>query len=378
MRFTTVLSFLLAILLAGAAVLGAQQWLASERAQIAQEIEAQKVAAAQAVEIDVAPKPTVIIATRSISFGERITEAKVRQIEWGGDIVPEGSFESIAELIIGEDDVTARFAKVSIIAGEPILRGKVTSPGQRAKMSTVLAPGKKAVSIRVNDVSGVAGFVLPGDRVDVFLTRETVEQSFTDMLLQGVRVLAIDQIADDRKDKPSVVRTVTFEVDTQDAAKLIQGGTVGILSMALRNSGSDDVLAGGMRVTTSDLGSEVQAREAAVAVAASDTAPPAPTELTTSIEETLAQISNDLPRDYEFGDRFSDKPSSVEKNKVARQAAPGVIDLPQVIEGPRNAMVGVIRNGRRDVYEVLEVEQPGAQSDESDAAAAIAESGQSN
>ena len=79
----------------------------------------------------------------------------------------------------------------------------------------------KAVSIRVNDVLGVAGFVLPGDRVDIMLTRsDKAVGTYTDVLLQGVKVLAIDQTADDRADKPSVARTVTFEVSTQEAQKL--------------------------------------------------------------------------------------------------------------------------------------------------------------
>ncbi|MFC6639822.1 Flp pilus assembly protein CpaB [Sulfitobacter sediminilitoris] len=75
----------------------------------------------------------------------------------------------------------------------------------------------------MNDVLGVAGFVLPGDRVDVLLTRD----EFVDVLLQGLKVLAIDQIADELKDNPSVVRTVTFEVNTEEAQKLVLGEMLG-------------------------------------------------------------------------------------------------------------------------------------------------------
>ncbi|MGO7388837.1 Flp pilus assembly protein CpaB, partial [Rhizobium ruizarguesonis] len=90
---------------------------------------------------------------------------------------------------------------------------------------------------------GVAGFVRPSDRVDVLLTRVVREpagndQTFVDVLLQGVKVLAVDQTADERKDEPSVVKTVTFEVTTDEAQRLTLGSSIGTLSLALRNIAS--------------------------------------------------------------------------------------------------------------------------------------------
>src|SRR3712207_1102010 len=104
---------------------------------------------------------------------------------------------------------------------EPLLKAKVTGPGQRASLAAVIDPGMKAMTVRVNDVNGVAGFVLPGERVDILLTR-TMEknESWTDVLLQNVKVLAADQSADDRADKPSVAKAVTLEVSTAQAQKL--------------------------------------------------------------------------------------------------------------------------------------------------------------
>jgi pilus assembly protein CpaB len=103
----------------------------------------------------------------------------------------------------------------------------------------------KAISIRVNDVLGVAGFILPGDRVDVMLTRRSTNSArnevFTDVLLQGVKVLAVAQNADDRTNEPSIVKTVTFEVSTVEAQKLTLAATIGTLSLALRNIASADV-----------------------------------------------------------------------------------------------------------------------------------------
>ena len=110
-----------------------------------------------------------------------------------------------------------------------MLAGKVTGAGQRATLSAVLRDGLKAFTVRVNDVDGVAGFVLPGDRVDVALTRQVDKNSATtDVVLQNARVLAVDQIADERTDKPSVVKAVTLEVNAVGAQKLSLAASVGI------------------------------------------------------------------------------------------------------------------------------------------------------
>ena len=127
----------------------------------------------------------------------------------------------------------------AIEANEPILSSKITGPGQRATLSAMIADGMRAVTIRVNDVEGVAGFVLPGDRVDVALTRQGDKSASTstDVVLQNVKVLAIDQIADERADKPSIARAVTLEVDTNSAQKLALASPVGTLSLMLRKAG---------------------------------------------------------------------------------------------------------------------------------------------
>ena len=89
----------------------------------------------------------------------------------------------------------------AIEPNEPVLSLKITSPGQRATLSALLKPGMKAVTIRVNDVEGVGSFVLPGDRVDVMLTRQIDKGSATtEVVLKNTRVLAVDQTAAQRKD----------------------------------------------------------------------------------------------------------------------------------------------------------------------------------
>jgi pilus assembly protein CpaB len=140
----------------------------------------------------------------------------------------------------------------AIEANEPVLSSKITGPGQRATLSAVIADGMRAVTIRVNDVDGVAGFVLPGDRVDVALTRQADKNNTNDVVLQNIKVLAIDQVADERTDKPSIARAVTLEVNATDAQKIALAATVGNLSLMLRRAGEAKA-AETRRVTLGDL-----------------------------------------------------------------------------------------------------------------------------
>ena len=341
MRFSTLLSFVLALILAGIAVYGAQTWLAQERQQLADSIN-QQVQEEQAVE----DTQTIVVAAEPIGFGERMVPSKVREIAWASPVLPEGSYAKIEDLILGDSEDVARFALTSMSAGEPILVSKVTEPGQRAKMSTALTPGMKAISIRVNDIAGVAGFVLPGDRVDVMLTRGGRGNSaFVDILLQGVKVLAIDQIADDRKDQPSVVRSVTFEVDTIQSQKLVLGATVGSLSLALRNVASTDVQ-DFERVTIGDLTD----LDAAQDVIEANLAESQTEETKTAEEDRLVNLETLLKN---LSDGLSERIEGVEQ-KI--DSEPVIIEKEVVVQAPiirpTNSTVGVIRNGQRNEYKV--------------------------
>jgi pilus assembly protein CpaB len=121
---------------------------------------------------------------------------------------------------------------------EPVLALKVTGPGQRATLSALVGDGMKAVTVRVTDVEGVGGFVLPGDRVDVVMTRQVDKgNATTEVVLQNARVLAVDQSADTRSAKPAVAKAVTLEVDTVGAQKVWLAASVGTLSLLLRKAG---------------------------------------------------------------------------------------------------------------------------------------------
>lgn len=208
---------------------------------------------------------TVVIATKPLRYGNRLAERQLREIEWPAKAIPEGAFRKINDVVNGKD---RRVVLSSIEENEPVLEWKITGPGQRASLSALISDGMKAATIRVNDVLGVAGFVLPGERVDVLLTRtQAVEvgddkavqkNAFTDILLQNVRVLAVDQLADDRTENPAPAKAVTIEVDTRQAQKLALASTVGQLSLALRSAGSTAASAA-RRIALGDLSSAASA-----------------------------------------------------------------------------------------------------------------------
>jgi pilus assembly protein CpaB len=195
-----------------------------------------------------APTRTVVVAAAPLRFGEPLVQRKLREVAWPDEAVPAGTFASISEaLASGKRTVLA-----SIEPNEPVLKAKVTGPGQKATLSALIQQGMKAVTIRVNDVDGVAGFVLPGDHVDVLMTRQSDKtNSSTEVVLQMVKVLAVDQSADAAADKPAVARAVTLEVDTVSAQKLSLAGSIGALSLALRKAGESEI-EGTRQVTPGD------------------------------------------------------------------------------------------------------------------------------
>jgi pilus assembly protein CpaB len=176
---------------------------------------------------------TIVVASKPLRFGAELSASALREVAWPEEALPVGSFATISDALSGG----RRLVLTAIETNEPVLRTKITGPGQRATLSALIRDGMKAVTIRVNDVEGVAGFVLPGDRVDVSLTRQAEKSATTDVVLQNVRVLAVDQSADERSEKPAVVKAVTLEVDTPSAQKLSLAASVGTLSLMLRKAG---------------------------------------------------------------------------------------------------------------------------------------------
>lgn len=245
MRGNTIIMVVLAAVFGVLAMVLANMWLVNQRGSVAAAPEA--------------PQDSIVVASVALRFGDTLTTDNLREISWPSGALPTGAFKTRAEALAGDGQ---RQVLVPIGINEPVLTSKITGPGQRATLSAVLTDGMKAVSIRVNDVLGVAGFVLPGDRVDILLSRnirsaQGGDEAFVDVLLQSVKVLAIDQVADESKENPTVVKAVTLEVSTKDAQKLTLAAGIGQLSLALREVASDEGEATG-RVTTADLVASAQ------------------------------------------------------------------------------------------------------------------------
>lgn len=171
----------------------------------------------------------VVVAAREIPFGARIEQGHLRTVSWPGKDAPEGAFEAI-------EDVVGKVANQRIVASEAVVRQRVGDASAGGSLAGLIDPSKRAVTVRVNDVIGVAGFLLPGNHVDVLATRMLDNRrASTRTLLENLKVLAVDQTAQPDKEKPTVVRAVTVEVDPRQAEQLVQATEEGTVQLALRN-----------------------------------------------------------------------------------------------------------------------------------------------
>jgi pilus assembly protein CpaB len=240
LRKNTIVMVGIAVVFGLLAVFVAQGWL-NYQAELSRRVVAPK-------EKPVATR-TIVIAAGPLRFGTHVNADNLREVVWPDAALPAGTFGSIAEVMSGGK----RIVLASIEKNEPILRSKITGPGQKATLSAVIQDGMRAVTIRVNDVEGVGGFVLPGDHVDVLLTRQQERTNGTnDVVIQNARVLAVDQLADDAADRPTVVKAVTVEVDTIGAQKIALASSLGNLSLMLRRAG-EQVTDATRRISTADL-----------------------------------------------------------------------------------------------------------------------------
>jgi pilus assembly protein CpaB len=199
------------------------------------------------------PVSSIVVAARALEYGTTLTDDNVSEAPWESAIVPEGAFKSKADLLRDGQ----RAALSSMNRNEPVLSSRITGPNQPASLAALTEPGMRAVSVRVDEARGVAGFVRMGNRVDVILTRSDSKNepsgSYADVLLQDVKVLATGQIANERQEHPTVVQTVTVEVSTEQAQKLILAESVGTLSLVLRQVGKGNPQAV-RRITLADIG----------------------------------------------------------------------------------------------------------------------------
>jgi len=199
--------------------------------------------------------PVVVTAT-GLNYAHKLVAEDLSIANWPTDFLPANVFSSIEEVIGGPDD-DPRYVKRTLDPGEPLLSTKVTDFGEDIGVNTQLDPGTRAFAIRVDVASGVSGFIQPGDEVDIYWTGSSQETTITRLVLEKVKIIAIDQQADQDSTRPTVARTVTLQVSPDIVANLVQYQSTGNLTLSLRGV-EDNSTSGPIEVDTNTLnGNEI-------------------------------------------------------------------------------------------------------------------------
>lgn len=200
------------------------------------------------------PAPTaaeavpVVVAAQPIPYGVKMDARYLTIARLPPSAVPPGAYGSVSQILSQQGGPPT--AIVPMAPQEPVLPSKLTGVGERGTLAALIGEGKRAFAIAVNEVSGTGGHVMPGDHVDVLLTRELPSPPngntqgrwmVTSVVAQDLRVLAIDQNANPTTTAPTVARSATLEVSIDDAERLALAAQSGTLSLALRKTGSVEI-----------------------------------------------------------------------------------------------------------------------------------------
>jgi pilus assembly protein CpaB len=173
----------------------------------------------------------IVVASADVNLGQRLAPEMFKLVDWPGDSLPRGALRDPARL-------AGRVLKSSVLRDEPLTEAKLAPVGTLGGLSALITEGKRAITVRVNDVVGVAGFALPGNFVDIIVYMQTdggSGQAISKIVLERILVLAVAQEVARDETKPRVVNAVTLEVTPEQAEKLDLARSVGSLSLALRN-----------------------------------------------------------------------------------------------------------------------------------------------
>jgi pilus assembly protein CpaB len=190
----------------------------------------------------------MVVAAKPIAFGARLEASQLTIAKVPANAVPEGAFTTI-EAALSQDEGGAPVAITTIAQREALLPAKLSGPGARPTIAAEITEGMRAYTVKVNEISGVGGHALPGDRVDVVLMRNiapsgenssTAPNLVSQVVLQNVRVLGVDLNADPTSATPAAPSNATLEVTMEDAQKLSMATNLGELSLALRRTGAAD------------------------------------------------------------------------------------------------------------------------------------------
>lgn len=225
---------LLALVIAGATVQFTRAVLSNNRA-----------APVQAEAVPQAPKgKRILVASSDLPAGTLVQASHLRWRVWPADDGLEKIY--IVEGARTAEEFTGAVVRQGMRAGEPVTAGRLVKPGDRGFLAAVLSPGMRAVSVAINGVTGIGGFVFPGDRVDLILTQrikrpegaEGGDRRASETVLSDVRVLAMDQRTNDQKGEVKVAQIATLEVSTRQAEAVALAAEIGHLSLSLRSLGA--------------------------------------------------------------------------------------------------------------------------------------------
>ncbi len=223
MQARALIMLIIAVILGGVAA-----WLVNARLQ-------EGLGTAGTSETLVETRP-VVVAKVNLDVGIRLDKVMLKTVQWPVDGVPEDAFLTVEEAVGAEPRVVLQ----TMVKNEIVLHHKLSEEGARGGLTPRIPPDMRAITISVNEIRGVAGFVLPGDRVDLLLTstlQRKAKRLTTRTLMQNALVLGVAQEASQKKDDPKVVKSVTLLVTPRQAQKLILAQAIGTLTLVLRNEG---------------------------------------------------------------------------------------------------------------------------------------------
>ncbi len=171
----------------------------------------------------------VLVAAHDVAAGIRLDRSMLEVVHWPSDAV-------LAPAMVSLEEAQGRVTNSALLRGEPLLQSKLAAKGETGGLSAMLTEGRRAVTVKVNEIVGVAGFALPGNYVDVMVhTTDPQNQPVSRIVLERIRVMALAQETGPQENKPRVVNAVTLEVTPQEAERMDLARSVGTLSLVLRS-----------------------------------------------------------------------------------------------------------------------------------------------
>ncbi len=237
MQPRALVTFAVAVVLAGISVALARAWLTSVQGRQPSTATSQPADGPEAIQL--------VIAARPLRYGDKLQPEDVKLAAWPKAAVPPGALHSLERLTGMPGDLEPIVMR-PIEANEPVLTSKITGFGAPTRLAATIAPGMRATTVSTDGAPEMAALIGPGDRVDVLIARDVSpagqdRQLLSDVLLRDVRVLGLDQDAGGPSSSNRRVRSVTLEVSVEQAQKLVIAQKIGTLSLALRGVKGGDV-----------------------------------------------------------------------------------------------------------------------------------------